>query len=172
MTIYTKAMPPDTTSNAAGGAWTPFLVGDPKKLNSEFNGQLLLAAEFAHKRYLTMLGDRFGVGWVRSYTISKSPFDESSAIGTQSMFRSMRPEFRDLSPAEHPFSTDCAVRQFDTLLIEPPKYLQAMMDIFREASGAIVVRTIADRTAITQLPEKLIFNCTGLGSKTSSRMTS
>jgi len=165
VTIYAKALPPDTTSNAAGGAWTPFLVGDPKKLDAQFNQQLLKASEFAHKRFLTMLGDRFGVRWVRSYTISKTPFDESSAVGTQSMFRDMRPEFRDLTPSEHPFSANCAVRQFDTLLIEPPKYLQAMMDSFREASGTIVVRAIADRDAISQLPEKLIFNCTGLGSK-------
>jgi glycine/D-amino acid oxidase-like deaminating enzyme len=165
VTIYSKALPPDTTSNAAGGAWTPFLVGDPKKLDSQFSQQLLLAAQFAHKRYLTMMGDKFGVRWVRSYTISRTPIDEYSAIGTQSMFRSMRPEFRDLTPAEHPFSADCAVRQFDTLLIEPPIYLQAMMDAFREASGSIVVSAVADRAAITQLPEKLIFNCTGLGSK-------
>jgi D-amino-acid oxidase len=165
VTIYTKALPPDTTSNAAGGAWTPFLVGDPAKCDAQFNQQLLLAAEFAHKRYLTMLGDRFGVRWIRSYAISRDGFDESSPIGTQSMFRSMRPEFRDLTPSEHPFPTDCAVRQFDTLLIEPPIYLQAMMDTFREASGKIRIDTMADRAAIAQLPEKLVFNCTGLGAK-------
>src|SRR5437868_12801470 len=60
VTIYTKALPPDTTSNAAGGAWTPFLVADPERIDARFNQQLLLAAEFAHKRFLTMLGDQFG----------------------------------------------------------------------------------------------------------------
>jgi glycine/D-amino acid oxidase-like deaminating enzyme len=112
-----------------------------------------------------MLGDRFGVRWIRSYAISKDGFDESSPIGTQSMFRGMRPEFRDLTSAEHPFPGDWAVRQFDTLLIEPPQYLQAMMDAFREASGAILVGAIPDRAAISRLPEKLVFNCTGLGAK-------
>jgi D-amino-acid oxidase len=165
VTIYTRALPPDTTSNAAGGAWTPFLVADPEKMDARFTQQLLSAAEFAHERFVTMLGDQFGVSWIRSYTISKSAFDESSAIGEQSMFRSMRPEFRDLKPAEHPFPADCAVRQFDTLLIEPPRYLQAMMDAFRQAGGAIVVSSIADRSTIAQLPEKLVFNCTGLGAK-------
>jgi glycine/D-amino acid oxidase-like deaminating enzyme len=165
VTIYTKALPPDTTSNAAGGAWTPFLVGDPAKCDAPFNLQLLSAAEFAHKRYLTMLGDRFGVRWIRSYAISRNGFDESSPIGNQSMFRGMRPEFRDLTSAEHPFPADCAVRQFDTLLIEPPQYLQAMMDAFREGSGTIVVGAIPDRASISRLPEKLVFNCTGLGAK-------
>jgi D-amino-acid oxidase len=165
VTIYTKALPPDTTSNAAGGAWTPFLVAEPGKIDAGFTEQLRFAAEFAHKRYLTMLADRFGVRWIRSYAISKDGFDESSSIGTQSMFRSMRPEFRNLTPAEHPFPAESAVRQFDTLLIEPPKYLQAMMDAFREASGTVLVSTIADRNAIAQLPEKLVFNCTGLGAK-------
>ena len=165
VTIYAKALPPDTTSNAAGGAWTPFLVADPAKMDARFSQQLLSAAEFAHARYQNMLGDQFGVRWIRSYTISKGGFDESSAIGEQSMFRSMRPEFRDLTPAEHPFPADCAVRQFDTLLIEPPKYLQAMMDAFRQASGTILVGAIPDRAAIARLPEKLVFNCTGLGAK-------
>ena len=165
VTIYTKALPPDTTSNAAGGAWTPFLVADPEKMDARFSQQLLSAAKFAHERYLAMLGEQFGVRWIRSYAISKGGFDESSAIGEQSMFRSMRPEFRDLTPAEHPFPADSAVRQFDTLLIEPPRYLQAMMDAFRQASGTILVRAVPDRAAIARLPEKLVFNCTGLGAK-------
>ena len=70
-----------------------------------------------------------------------------------------------MTPAEHPFRADSAVRQFDTLLIEPPRYLEAMMGAFREASGTILVGTIADRAAIAKLPEKLVFNCTGLGAK-------
>ncbi len=165
VTIYTKTLPPDTTSNAAGGAWTPFLVSDPAKADAQFNQQLQSASEFAHRRYMNMLGDHFGVRWIRSYSVSKKGFDESSSVGTQSMFRNMRPEFRDLTPTEHPFPADCAVRQFDTLLIEPPIYLQAMMEAFREVSGNIVLKDMTDRAAIAQLPEKLVFNCTGLGAK-------
>jgi glycine/D-amino acid oxidase-like deaminating enzyme len=40
-----------------------------------------------------------------------------------------------------------------------------MMDAFREASGRTVIETMADRAAIARLPEKLVFNCTGLGAK-------
>ena len=165
VTIYTAALPPDTTSNIAGGAWTPFLVADPEKTDAQFNRQLLSAAKFSYDRYTNMAGDRFGVRWLRSYCIARNGFDECSPAGTQSMFRDMRPEFRDLAPSEHPFPSDCAVRQFETLLIEPPRYLQAMMDAFREASGQIVIETMAERAAIARLPEKLVFNCTGLGAK-------
>jgi glycine/D-amino acid oxidase-like deaminating enzyme len=165
VTIYTKALPPETTSNIAGGEWFPFLVADPEKSDARFNQQLLSAAEFAYRRYLSMIGDRFGVRWVRSYSIAKDGFDEAGPMGTQSAFRGMMPEFRDLKPQEHPFPTASSVRQYDTLLIEPPRYLPAMQDDFLEASGTILVREIADRTAIAQLPEKLVFNCTGMGAK-------
>jgi glycine/D-amino acid oxidase-like deaminating enzyme len=40
-----------------------------------------------------------------------------------------------------------------------------MLDEFRIAGGRLVVREIADRAAIQALPEKLVFNCTGLGAK-------
>jgi len=165
VTIYTKALPHDTTSNAAGGAWTPFLVADSEKVDAQFNRQLLSAAKFSYDRFVNMAGERFGVRWMRSYSIAKDGFDESSAVGTQSIFRDMRPEFRELTPAEHPFPAGCAVRQFDTLLIEPPTYLQAMTTAFRDASGEIVLKSMPDRAAIAQLPEKLVFNCTGLGAK-------
>ncbi len=165
MTIYTKALPPETTSNVAGGEWFPFLVADPERSDAHFNQQMLSAAEFAYHRYLSMMGNRFGIRWVRSYAISKNGFYESGPIGIQSAFRGMMPEFRDLKPNEHPFAATSAVRQYDTMLIEPPRYLPAMLSDFREAAGKIFVREIADRSAIAQLPEKLVFNCTGMGAK-------
>lgn len=165
VTIYTKALPAETTSIVAGGEWCPFLVSDPEKTDARFNQQLLAAAEFAYKRYLDMMGDRFGVRWIRSYAVSKDGFDETGPVGLHSAFRDMMPELRELKPEEHPFPAGSSVRQFDTLLIEPPRYLPAMLNAFREASGKVVVREIADRNAIAQLPEKLVFNCTGMGAK-------
>jgi len=165
VTIYTKALPPDTTSSMAGGEWFPFLVADPEKSDARFKTQLLSAAEFAYSHYINMIGDRYGISWIRSYSISRDGFDEDGPIGKHSMFRAMMPEFRDLAPEEHPFLATNSVRQYDTLLIEPPRYLAAMLDAFRAASGAIVVRSIADRNDIAQIPEKLVFNCTGMGAK-------
>jgi glycine/D-amino acid oxidase-like deaminating enzyme len=165
VTIYAKALPPDTTSNIAGGAWTPFLVADPSRCNAGFREQMRLATELSYKRFVTMLGDRYGVRWVASYAISKEGFGESSPDGERSALGALAPEFHDLTPEEHPFPAGDAVRKSQTLLIEPPRYLQAMLDAFREASGEVVMRNIADRVAITQLLEKVVFNCTGLGAK-------
>ncbi len=165
VTIYTKDLPPETTSNVAGGTWAPFLVADPEKGDARFNQQLVPAAEIAYRRYQTMLGDRFGVHWIRSYSISKVGFDDAAPVGSQCALRSMLPAFRDLKPNEHPFPVTSFVREHQTLLIEPPRYLTAMLDAFREASGTIVVRAIADRNDVAQLPEKLVFNCTGMGAK-------
>jgi glycine/D-amino acid oxidase-like deaminating enzyme len=165
VTIYTKELPPDTTSSVAGGEWFPFLVADPDQSDSRFDQQLLAAAEIAYRRYVNMLGGANGVRWVNSYAVAKDGFDEDGPIGTRSPFRKMMPEFRDLNPDEHPFPVASSVRRYDTLLIEPPKYLPAMAEAFRDASGRTVVAEMADRKAITQLREKLVFNCTGLGSK-------
>ena len=57
------------------------------------------------------------------------------------------------------------MRQFDTPVIEPPVYLAAMLDEFRIAGGRVRVGEIADLAALQALPEKLVFNCTGLGAK-------
>ena len=165
VTIYTKALPPETTSNIAGGQWFPAFLSDPAKRTQAFNTQLLAAADYAYRRYQIMIGRRFGVGWMRNYYLSHHDFSPAGYAGEQSPLRAMMPEYRALAPYEHPFSGFEFVRQFDTMIIEPPVYLTAMLDEFRINGGRIVVREIADRSALQALPEKLVFNCTGLGAK-------
>lgn len=126
---------------------------------------MLAASEFAYKRYQILPGQRFGIRWMRNYFPSNESFSETGYNGAESPLRAMMPEFRDLGPNEHPFAGYKQARQFDTLLIEPPIYLAAMLEAFLIAGGKIVVRELQDRAAIAALPEKLVFNCTGLGSK-------
>ena len=57
-TIYTKDMPPATTSNIAGGYWDPVTVFDHDRLTPEFAGQFAAAAQFAFRRYQSMAGDQ------------------------------------------------------------------------------------------------------------------
>ena len=56
-------------------------------------------------------------------------------------------------------------RQFSTMLIEPQTYLNALLRDFYVAGGKVVVREFQNAEEIAQLPEGLIFNCTGLGAK-------
>ena len=165
VTIYSKALPPETTSNVAGGQWFPVSISERDKRTPLYNQQFLAASEFAYKRYQILPAQRFGIRWMRNYFLSNDGFPETSYHGTDSPLRAMMPEFRDLGPNEHPFAGYKQARQLDTLLIEPPIYLAAMLEAFMVAGGKIVVRELPDRAAIGQLPEKLVFNCTGLGSK-------
>jgi D-amino-acid oxidase len=165
VTMYTKALPPETTSNIAGGQWFPAFLSDPEKRTEAFNRQLLAAADYAYRRYQIMVGPRFGVGWMRNYYLSHHDFNEDGYAGERSPLRAMMPEYRKLAAGEHPFPGYEFVRQFDTMIIEPPVYLTAMLDEFRFAGGRVVVREMPDRAAIQSLPEKLVFNCTGLGAK-------
>lgn len=165
VTIYTEYLPPRTTSNIAGGQWFPVLVSDHQHRTGAFLEQFLSASRYAYQRYQTMVGPRYGVRWIRNYFLQHEPWQEESLTGLHSPLVSMMPELRDLSPQEHPFSGYEYVRQFDTMLIEPPVYLAAMLEAFRIAGGTVVVRKIQQISDITSLAEKLVFNCTGLGAK-------
>jgi D-amino-acid oxidase len=165
VTIYAKDLPPNTTSNIAGGQWFPAFVSQPEKRTTLFNQQFQAALEFAYRRYQTMVGPKNGVRWMRNYYLDNQPWKEQTYVGKESVVRSMLPELRDLSPHEYPFPGYQFVRQFDTMIIEPPIYLAALMDEIRLAGEIIKVMELRDRGEIQKLPEKLVFNCTGLGAK-------
>ena len=170
VTIYTKALPPETTSNIAGGQWFPAYLFDAEKRTPEFDAQFAAAANYAYRRYQIMVGTRYGVSWMRNYACSHHPFHEDGLLGDTSPIRDLIPERRDLHAGEHPFSGFDFVRQFDTPIVEPSIYLAAMLDEFRIAGGKVRVGEIPDIAAVQALPEKLVFNCTGLGARICSAM--
>jgi glycine/D-amino acid oxidase-like deaminating enzyme len=74
------------------------------------------------------------------------------------------PVNRLLRPAEHPFPAENMLR-YDTMYVETGRYLRQMVRDVRIAGGRFEVRRFASPTELAALPEKLIFNCTGLGSR-------
>jgi len=164
VTIYAKDLPPNTTSNVAGGQWFPFFVADHPRGNPEFLRQFVMAAGFAYRRYQTLVGPRFGVRWMRNYSVSDQPFPEGGLVSREGPLGALLPELRDLSPGEHPFPGKF-VRQFDGMLIEPPVYLAALLDEVRAAGAAVRVMDLKDRASIAALPERVLINCTGLGAR-------
>ncbi len=74
------------------------------------------------------------------------------------------PERKVLPAGAHPF-VNKYVLQFDGMIIEPPIYLPAMMTDVRIAGGKIIVQEMKSIDEVRSLPEKLVFNCTGLGAK-------
>jgi len=162
VTIYASELPPNTTSNIAGGEWFPFGVFDFGKQSPEFMNQFLQATEFSYRRYQTLLGPRYGVRWLRNYFLShQAPSDD----GLGATIRPFLPELRDLSETEHPFSGYQFVRRYNSMLIEPPIYLNAMLTDFRIAGGAVRVLHFDNVSQLQQLAEPVIFNCTGLGAR-------
>src|SRR5271170_1193767 len=165
VTIYTKAMPPETTSNIAGGQWLPVTVYDSDRtLTPEFTQQFLAAAKYGYQRYQIMTDPKYGIRWMRNYNISDKPWESPAYTGSRGLISGLLPESKDVPTGTHPFSNKF-VRQFDGMLVEPPIYLPAMLTDIRIAGGKIVVREMKSLDEVRGLPEKLVFNCTGLGAK-------
>ena len=69
-----------------------------------------------------------------------------------------------LDQSEHPFPVETMAR-YITLYVETGRFLRQMLRDIQIAGGRIVVRKLTTIGDITALPEKLVFNCTGLGAR-------
>jgi len=164
VTIYTKALPPETTSNIAGAQIYPALAYDHDAIAPGFRARLLEAMKYSYKRYQLMVGDYYGVRWMPNYSMGNQPFSDTGMTSRNGLLGSVLPEVRDLTRQEHPFPYPY-VRQFDTMFVMPSAYLESMMREFRIAGGSIVVREMHDLREVMTLPEPVVMNCTGLGAK-------
>lgn len=156
VTIYTAALPPDTTSNIAGGQFHPFAVFRDGFQSPEFMLQFTRALDYSWQRFQIMIGDDYGIRWLPTYVEAESP--EAKLLQT------FPPIDRMLSPAEHPFPWPDTLR-YDTMYVETGRYLRQMIRDVQVAGGKIEVRKFATPADIASLPETLVFNCTGLGSR-------
>ena len=156
VTVYAKALPPNTTSNIAGGQIETAYLYKDDAVTPEWRQQLLAAMDYSWRRWQIMVGDEYGVRWLTTY-------EETTLSGPDPM-DAYYPATKALSRAEHPFPLDNVVR-FETMYVETGHFLrQAMRDI-QIAGGRFEVREFATPQAILGLPESLVFNCTGLGSR-------
>jgi glycine/D-amino acid oxidase-like deaminating enzyme len=163
VTIYARELPPETTSNIAGGQWLPFGCFDSDAVTPAFREQFLAAARFSHRWYQT-LGEGYGVRWLPNWWLSKrQPLDEG-LIGTHSPLRELMPELNDVAREDNPFAAPIA-RRFVTMMIDPATYLAALMRDARAAGVRVVVGEVASLEQLAALPEAVVFNCTGLGAK-------
>jgi len=156
VTIYAAALPPDTTSNIAGGQFHPFAVFHEGDVTPAFRAQFSRALDYSWRRYQIMVGDDYGIRWLPTYVESDSIEDKVIA--------NFPPVNRILRPAEHPFPLG-SVRRYGTMYVETGRYLRQMMRDVQLAGGRIEVRKFATPADVASLPEALVFNCTGLGSR-------
>ncbi|HEX6785045.1 MAG TPA: FAD-dependent oxidoreductase [Sphingomicrobium sp.] len=156
VTIYTAALPPETTSNIAGGQFHPAYSFKESLVTPEFLAQFARALDYSWRRFQIMVGDDYGIRWLPTYVETDSP--EAKTIAT------FPPINRMLTAAENPFPWGSTLR-YDTMYIETGRYLRQMIRDVQIAGGRIEVRKFATPADITELPESLVFNCTGLGSR-------
>mgnify|MGYP001562859093 CR=1 FL=1 len=154
VTIYAKALPPDTTSNIAGGQFHPFSLYRDDMVTPEWRRHFTAALDYSWRRFQIMVGEDYGVRWLTTYS--------EGTKGT-ALLPTFPPAARQLHPDEHPFPVERLWR-YDTLYVETGRYLRQVQRDFAGAGGKISVRDFATPAAIAELSETLVFNCTGLGS--------
>ncbi|MEP7347476.1 MAG: FAD-dependent oxidoreductase, partial [Gemmatimonadaceae bacterium] len=166
VTIYTASMPPHTTSNASAATFFPSHVIDRDKVTPEFTGRLETALRTSYHAYQRLVGPRYGVRWLDSYSLGsgQAPSGEPEVESRLQEKVVATPNAR-LERGTHPFDAP-SVSMGRDLVIEPFIYLRALLDDFRMAGGTIVVQHFASLRDLAQLRERVVFNCTGLGSRT------
>src|SRR5437867_10511591 len=97
VTIYTKDMPPNTTSNIAGAQWSPYSVFDRGRTTPAFDDQFARAARLSHRLFQDLAGPEYGIRWIENYAIANQPPASRGAL------EELYPDSAVLGPGEHPF---------------------------------------------------------------------
>jgi hypothetical protein len=75
VTIYAKDLPPETTSNIAGGFWYPTSVYDAEAASTKFTEQFRLACRISNRAFQLLVGPEYGVRWIDTVELYR---DEAS----------------------------------------------------------------------------------------------
>ncbi|MGB7926431.1 MAG: FAD-dependent oxidoreductase [Pyrinomonadaceae bacterium] len=161
VTIYAKDLPPETTSNIAGGFWSPTSVYDTEAASIRFTEQFRLACRISNRAFQLLVGPEYGVRWIDTLELYRN---EASLTRELPGGNDLYPQQETHRDAEHYFGFPY-VRRYSTMLVEPPVYLGALLRDFYIAGGKLVVKAFRSREEIMRLPEPIIFNCTGLGAR-------
>jgi glycine/D-amino acid oxidase-like deaminating enzyme len=159
VTIYAKDLPPDTTSNVAGAWWSPTSVYEES--TPKFNEQFRRASLISNRAFQLLVGPEYGVRWIDSFELSPNEFSLQRELpGGNDLYPGHKAHRDPQNYFGFPF-----VREYSTMLIEPSIYLSALLRDFYIAGGRVVVKEFRNRREIARLPEPVVFNCTGLGSR-------
>jgi glycine/D-amino acid oxidase-like deaminating enzyme len=161
VTIYAKDLPPETTSNIAGAHWSPTSVYEPDQVSGKFTEQFRRACQISNRAFQLLVGPEYGVRWIETYELLRNEMSLERELPGGDALYPARQVHRD---PQHYFGYQL-VRQYSTMLIEPSIYLSALLRDFYLAGGRVVVKEFRSRRQLAQLPEQVIFNCTGLGSR-------
>jgi D-amino-acid oxidase len=157
VTIYSDRLPAQTTSAKAGGQWAVSVV--------EFDGKKAEFTDIIKTAYTTFkasIGQGFGVHERPNYAASKS---HNLDIVLQ-LAPGLIPQRQSLPRLPFQGHSKPGV-VYQTLLIEPPLFLARLEADLRARGAGFVARKFASRADIlASVTEKIVVNCTGLGSMT------
>jgi D-amino-acid oxidase len=68
VTVYAAALPPETTSNIAGGQWHPFGHFRRSAVTPAWREQFRAAADYSWRRFQLLVGEDYGIRWLTTYT--------------------------------------------------------------------------------------------------------
>ena len=156
VTIYAAELPTNTTSSLAGGQWGPTGHYREAAVTPEWRSQYKAALAISWQRFRALDAARFGIRWLPTYT-------EADRIGSPGL-EGYYPDSRLLAGRDHPFAVeDLAV--YRTMYVEVGRFLAELTADFLRAGGRMQVRRFAGPADLMALPERLLFNCTGLGAR-------
>ncbi len=159
VTIYTRDMPRHSTSNVAAGQWSPTSVFVPDRVDAAFEARFVFAARIAHHAFQNLVGPRYGVSFLENYFLSDAP---QAPDHFETLLEGLYFSQAVLGPGEHPFPTPYA-RRVVTMQVQPAIFLRQVRDDFLLAGGHFVVRDFQRVDDVLSLPQRVVFNCTGLG---------
>lgn len=154
VSIYAKALPPNTTSNIAGGQIFPASFYDDDVATEEFLVRARTAAGYTRRRMQIMVGDDYGIRWLPTY--------DEIRWRSQPPANPMFPDRHLLGRDQHPFPSENLL-EYSTMYVETGRFLASLMRDIRIAGGSVAVRDFSTPADVASLPERLVFNCTGLG---------
>ena len=161
VTIYARDLPPNTTSNIAAGFWSPVSLFDHDVASTKFVDQMRAAARISNRAYQLLVGSDYGVRWLDIFTLHRTDAGLQNELPGGSDLYPQQIIHRDPS---NNFGFPI-VRQYSSMMIEPPIYLRALLRDFYNAGGKIVVKEFRTREEVMRLSEPVIFNCSGLGAR-------
>jgi D-amino-acid oxidase len=168
VTIYTAAVPPETTSNLSLASWTPTSgLVDEDRRTAEWDRAFRTAVRVAYGELQVLVGRGYGVSWLDGYELREElPRATAGREATRErlMPDDLRTESSVLGPGEHPFPTPYAIVR-PSMRIEPSIYMDRLVADVREAGGRITIRRFASRADLATLTEPIVVNCTGLGAR-------
>lgn len=182
VTIYTRAVPPDTTSNMALAAFTPTSGLISAEVTAAWTTQFQHAVEVSYRQLQLLAGRDYGISWIDSFNTTDTPSaagrdtnPNAGGAGTNFRGSDMRalipPNVEEsvgrivLGPDQHPFPSRYAIWRRQ-MRIEPSIYLDALVRDFLVFGGRLVIRAFDTPRDLMALDEPIIVNCTGLGART------